>query len=138
MFVWIQVYPDIPGVHHIKEFRQLLNSGIEIFSLQEPYVGKYMAVRKIITKTLSSLISIHYTSCAYSLLMRLISSKQRCPEIAYIACVAPTRYVFFMYVYLCTCTFTLFIARGNHGPHKSQLSCLVIALTLAHHQQWSS
>ena len=65
VYIWIQVYPDIPRVHHIKEYRQSLNSDIEIFSLPEPYVGKYMAVRKMITKTLSSLVSMQVCLSMY-------------------------------------------------------------------------
>ena len=60
VYIWIQLHPEIPRLHHVKELRQSLNSDIEIFNLPQPYVGKYMDVRKTITKTLGSLVSTYY------------------------------------------------------------------------------
>ena len=43
----------------MKRLRQSLNSDIEILDLPAPYVGKYMDVKKTITKTLGGLVSIY-------------------------------------------------------------------------------
>ncbi|CAI7989297.1 hypothetical protein GBAR_LOCUS175, partial [Geodia barretti] len=47
-----QIFPEMPRLYQIKGLRKDMNSEIEIFSLPQSYVGRYMKVKNIVEKTL--------------------------------------------------------------------------------------
>ena len=55
--LWIQIFPEIPRLHHVKELRKAMNQEIEVLSLPQPYVGRYMAVRSTVERTLAETVS---------------------------------------------------------------------------------
>ena len=58
MPLWIQLFPELPRIHHVKGFRQSLNNDIEVIDLPSPYVGKYMPVKSTMTKALLNAVSL--------------------------------------------------------------------------------